>query len=109
MTTPTRAADDAGSTATSPPAPPATPTAAAPTTAAPTAPAPTTTSKAWAAAGISALLAFLSSIATALGGAETGFSTITAGQWITAVIAAVVAFGSAAGITYAVPNRLKLP
>ena len=27
------------------------------------------------------------------------------GQWVTAVIAAIVAFGSAAGLTYAVPNR----
>ena len=66
-----------------------------------------TATKAWAAAGLSAVLAFLSSIATALGGPETGFSTITAGQWITAVIAAIVAFGSAAGLTYAVPNRPK--
>ncbi len=67
----------------------------------------TTATKAWVAAGLSALLAFLSSVATALGGAETGFGSITAGQWVTAVIAAIVAFGSAAGLTYAVPNRLK--
>jgi hypothetical protein len=57
------------------------------------------------AAVLSALLAFLSSVATALGGAETGFGSITPGQWVTAVIAAIVAFGSAAGLTYAVPNR----
>ena len=80
----------------------------APTTTSATS-APTTTTKAWVAAGMSALLALLSSIATALGGAETGWTSITPGQWITAVIAAVVAFGSAAGITYAVPNRVKLP
>ena len=61
----------------------------------------------WVAAGLSALLAFLSSVATALGGAETGFGSITAGQWVTAVIAAIVAFGSAAGLTYAVPNRQR--
>jgi hypothetical protein len=67
----------------------------------------TTATKAWVAAGLSAVLAFLSSVATALGGAETGFASITAGQWVTAVIAAIVAFGSAAGLTYAVPNRLK--
>jgi uncharacterized protein GlcG (DUF336 family) len=67
----------------------------------------TTATKAWVAAGLSAVLAFLSSIATALGGAATGFDTITAGQWLTAVIAAIVAFGSAAGLTYAVPNRPK--
>jgi len=29
------------------------------------------------------------------------------GQWVTAVIATIAAFGSAAGLTYAVPNRLK--
>lgn len=43
-----------------------------------------TANKAWTAAGLSAVLAFLSSIATALGGAATGFDTITAGQWVTA-------------------------
>jgi hypothetical protein len=67
----------------------------------------TTATKAWAAAILSAILAFLSLIAAALGGAETGSATITAGQWITAVIAAIVAFGSAAGLTYAVPNKAK--
>jgi hypothetical protein len=67
----------------------------------------TTATKAWVAAGLSAVLAFLSSVATALGGTETGFASITAGQWVTAVIAAIVAFGSAAGLTYAVPNRPK--
>ena len=82
MTTSTRQADDTGSVAVR-----------------------TTATKAWAAAGLSALLAFLSSIATALGGVETGFATITAGQWVTAVIAAIVAFGGAAGLTYAVPNK----
>lgn len=66
-----------------------------------------TATKAWAAAILSAVLAFLSSIATALGGAQTGFSTITAGQWVTSGIAAVIAFGSAAGLTYAVPNKPK--
>jgi hypothetical protein len=64
-----------------------------------------TTTKAWVSAGVSALLAFLSSIATALGGAETGFDSITAGQWVTALIAAVIAFGAAGGLTFAVPNR----
>jgi len=84
MTTSTRQADDTGTVAVR-----------------------TTATKAWAAAGLSALLAFLSSIATALGGAETGFATITAGQWVTAVIAAIVAFGGAAGLTYAVPNKVR--
>jgi hypothetical protein len=63
--------------------------------------------EAWVAAILSAILAFLSSIATALGGAETGFDSITSGQWLTAVIAAIVALGSAAGLTYAVPNKPK--
>jgi hypothetical protein len=67
----------------------------------------TTATKAWVAAALSAILAFLSSIATALGGAETGFDSITSGQWLTAVIAAIVAFGSAGGVTYAIPNKPK--
>ncbi|WP_171058280.1 hypothetical protein [Modestobacter altitudinis] len=66
---------------------------------------PTTAAKAWAAALFSAVLAFLSSLLTALGGADTGFDSITAGQWLTAVIAALVAFGGAAGLTYYVPNK----
>ncbi|GAB3314706.1 hypothetical protein GCM10027451_29830 [Geodermatophilus aquaeductus] len=65
----------------------------------------TTAAKAWAAALYSAVLAFLSSLLTALGGADTGFDSITAGQWLTAVIAALVAFGGAAGLTYYVPNK----
>lgn len=64
-----------------------------------------TVTKAWISAAVSALLALLSSIATALGGADTGFGTITAGQWVTALIAALVAFGAAGGLTFAVPNR----
>ena len=60
--------------------------------------------KAWAAAVVSALLAFLSSVATALGGAQTGFGSITAYQWLVAIIAAVIAFASAGGITFATPN-----
>jgi hypothetical protein len=43
--------------------------------------------KAWASAIFSAVLAFLSSIATAIGGAEIGFDSITFGQWLTVVIA----------------------
>lgn len=64
-----------------------------------------TATKAWAAAALSAVLAFLSALATALGGAETGWDSITPGQWLTAVTAAIVAFGGTAGLTYAVPNR----
>jgi hypothetical protein len=65
----------------------------------------TTAAKAWVAALYSAVLAFLSSLLTALGGAETGFGSITAGQWLTAVVSALVALGGAAGLTYYVPNR----
>ena len=61
--------------------------------------------KAWASAILSAVLAFLTSIATAVGGAETGFGSITLGQWLTAVIAALVAAAGAGGVTYFVPNR----
>lgn len=67
----------------------------------------TATKAAWGAAVLSALLAFLSSVATALGGAQTGWDSVTPGQWLTAISAAVVAFGSTAGITYAVPSRLR--
>lgn len=72
---------------------------------APAPPTRTTAAKAWAAAVFSAVLAFLSSLLTALGGADTGFGSITAGQWLTAMISALVAFGGAAGLTYYVPNR----
>jgi hypothetical protein len=68
-------------------------------------PGPTTAAKATVAAVYGAVLSFLSSLLTALGGAETGFDSVTAGQWLTAVVAALVAFGGAAGLTYYVPNR----
>ncbi|MGY1606683.1 MULTISPECIES: hypothetical protein [unclassified Geodermatophilus] len=71
----------------------------------PTRPGRTTAAKAWVAAIYSAVLAFLSSLLTALGGADTGFDSVTAGQWLTAVVAALVAFGGAAGLTYYVPNK----
>ncbi len=64
----------------------------------------TTAAKAWAAAAYSAVLAFLSSLLTAVGGAQTGFDSVTDGQWLTAVVAALAAFGGAAGLTYWVPN-----
>lgn len=64
----------------------------------------TTAAKAWVAAIYSAVLAFLSSLLTAVGGAETGFGSVTDGQWLTAGISALVAFGGAAGLTYYVPN-----
>jgi hypothetical protein len=63
----------------------------------PDAVAPSTSAKAWAAAAVSGVLAFLSALLTALGGPETGFDTITAGQWLTAVIAGIGAFAAAGG------------
>ncbi len=65
----------------------------------------TTAAKAWAAAAVSGLLAFLTAISTALGGTDPGWDSITPGQWTTAVTAAVVAFAGAAGITFVVPNK----
>ena len=64
----------------------------------------TTAAKAWAAAAYSAVLAFLSSLLTAVGGAQTGLDSVTDGQWLTAGVAALAAFGGAAGLTYWVPN-----
>jgi hypothetical protein len=54
---------------------------------------------------VSGVIAFLSSLATALQGEHTGFDTITAGQWVTAALACFVALGAAGGVTYKVPNR----
>ena len=79
--------------------------AGTPQTAQPGQPGRTTAAKAWAAALYSGVLAFLSSLLTALGGADTGFDSITAGQWLTAVVSALVPLAGAAGLTYYVPNR----
>ena len=57
---------------------------------------------------LSALFAFFSSIATALQGGSTGWSTITAGQWVTAIIAVIVSLGATLGVTYYVPNNPKV-
>jgi len=60
--------------------------------------------KAIVSAAVSAVIAFLSSLLTALQGQDTGFDTITAGQWVTAAIAFLVGLGIAGGTTYRVPN-----
>lgn len=44
------------------------------------------------------VLAFLGSIATVLVG-DAGFSDVTDGQWVTAAVAALVAFGAVFGVT----------
>ncbi len=54
---------------------------------------------------VSGVIAFLTSLLTAFQGENTGFDTITAGQWITAVLAFFVAAGGAGGVTYQVKNR----
>ena len=53
----------------------------------------------------SGIIAFLSSLLTALQGEHTGFDTITAGQWVTAVLAFVVAVAGTGTVTYQVKNR----
>ncbi|MFI9580301.1 hypothetical protein ACIHCQ_00240 [Streptomyces sp. NPDC052236] len=61
--------------------------------------------KAIAAAIVSAVIAFLSSLVTALQGEHTGFETITDGQWMTAALAFFVGLGVAGGVTNKVTNR----
>jgi hypothetical protein len=58
---------------------------------------------------VSGIIAFLSSLLTALQGAETGFDTITASQWVTSVLAFFVGLGVAGGVTYRVPNSPGAP
>ena len=62
---------------------------------------------AWAiaAALVSAAIAFLSSLVTALQGEHTGFDTITDGQWVTAWLAALIPLGTSGGVTLRVTNR----
>jgi hypothetical protein len=54
---------------------------------------------------ISGVIAFLSSLLTALQGEHTGFDTITAGQWITAVLAFFVAVAGTGTAAYQVTNK----
>ncbi|WP_214401795.1 hypothetical protein [Pseudonocardia lacus] len=61
--------------------------------------------KAIVAALVSGLIAFLSSLLTALQGEHTGFDTVTAGQWVTAVLAFLVGLGVSGGATHRVGNR----
>jgi hypothetical protein len=51
------------------------------------------------------VIAFLSALLTALQGEHTGFDTITAGQWITAVLAFFIAVAGTGTVTYQVRNR----
>jgi hypothetical protein len=62
------------------------------------------TQKAWVSGIISGTIAFLTSMLTAFQGQTTGLDTITMSQWITAVLAFIVAFGGTGGLTYKIPN-----
>ena len=54
---------------------------------------------------VSGVIAFLSALLTALQGEHTGFDTITAGQWVTAVLAFFIAVAGTGTVTYQVRNR----
>ncbi|MBM2616620.1 hypothetical protein JIG36_13730 [Actinoplanes sp. LDG1-06] len=56
-------------------------------------------------AAASGLIAFLSSLLTALQGEHSGFGSITDGQWVTAALAFVVAVAGTGTVTYQVKNR----
>ena len=53
----------------------------------------------------SGIIAFLSSLLTALQGENSGFGTITAGQWVTALLAFFVALVGTGTVTNRVSNR----
>ena len=50
------------------------------------------------------VIAVLSALLTALQGEHTGFDSITAGQWVTAVLAFFVGLGVTGGATYRTTN-----
>ena len=58
---------------------------------------------------VSGTIAFLSSLLTALQGENTGFGTITDGQWVTAALAFLVGLGVSGGVTRQVANRPSVP
>lgn len=53
---------------------------------------------------LSGLIAFGGSLVTALQGPTSTFGSMTDGQWVSAVLAALVAIGATGGVTYAVRN-----
>jgi len=60
--------------------------------------------KAWVAAIASGIIAFLTSLLTAFQGQDVGFDSITMSQWMTALLAFVVAFAGTGGLTHQVAN-----
>jgi hypothetical protein len=60
--------------------------------------------KAIGAGGLSGLIAFGSSLVTALQGQNASFGTVTDGQWVAAAVAALIAVAATGGVTYAVRN-----
>ena len=57
----------------------------------------------------SGVIAFLSSLLTALQGENSGFGTITAGQWVTALLAFFAALVGTGTVTNRVTNREPVP
>ena len=55
----------------------------------------------------SGVIAFLSSLLTALQGENSGFGTITDGQWVTAFLAFFVALVGTGAVTNRVSNRIS--
>ncbi|MEU8820883.1 hypothetical protein [Actinoplanes sp. NPDC048796] len=51
------------------------------------------------------LIAFLAALLSALQGENTGFDTITDGQWVTAVLALFIGAAGTGTVTYQVQNR----
>lgn len=58
---------------------------------------------------VSGLIAFLSALLTALQGENTGFATVTDGQWVTCALAFLFGLGLTGGATYKVANRPAEP
>jgi len=57
---------------------------------------------------VSALVAFLGALSTALADPGTAFSTLTDGQWVTAIVAGLGALPLVGGTVYAVTNKPKV-
>ena len=53
---------------------------------------------------MSGLIAFGSSLVTARQGPNATFGSVTDGQWVAAVVSALVAIGATGGVAYAVRN-----